>query len=164
MIPAKFDYTKPRTLDEAVTALAGAGDDGKVIAGGQSLMPLLRLRLAYPDLLVDVGGLDELRGVTDGGDTLEIGAGTTIYELTRDPLVRQHAGLLAQAALQGQSWFAASGDYGAYDSINSLPLVPSPGEPQTYNGVLKQGLASTSQVIYVDSFAWLDQMLASCCR
>jgi aerobic carbon-monoxide dehydrogenase medium subunit len=99
MIPAKFEYTRARSLDEAVQALAEGGDDAKVIAGGQSLMPLLRLRLAYPDLLVDVGGLDELRGVTDGGDTLEIGAGTTIYDLTRDPLVRQHAGLLAQAAL-----------------------------------------------------------------
>jgi carbon-monoxide dehydrogenase medium subunit len=54
MIPARFDYVKPATLDEAVGALADGGEDAKVIAGGQSLMPLLRLRLAYPDLLVDV--------------------------------------------------------------------------------------------------------------
>ena len=65
MIPAKFDYVRPGSLDEAVSALAGGGDDAKVIAGGQSLLPLLRLRLAYPELLVDVGGLAELRGVTD---------------------------------------------------------------------------------------------------
>ena len=58
MIPAKFDYVRPGSLDEAVSALAGGGDDAKVIAGGQSLLPLLRLRLAYPELLVDVGGLD----------------------------------------------------------------------------------------------------------
>ena len=70
MIPAKFDYVRPGSLDEAVRALAGGGDDAKVIAGGQSLLPLLRLRLAYPELLVDVGGLDELRGVTDAGDAL----------------------------------------------------------------------------------------------
>ena len=63
MIPAKFDYVRPGSLDEAIQALADGGDDVKVIAGGQSLLPLLRLRLAYPDLLVDVGGIDELRGV-----------------------------------------------------------------------------------------------------
>ena len=97
MIPAKFDYVRPGSLDEAVSALAGGGDDAKVIAGGQSLLPLLRLRLAYPDLLVDVGGLDELRGVTDAGDALVIGARTTLYDLVRDPLVAEHAGLLAQA-------------------------------------------------------------------
>ena len=98
MIPAKFDYVRPGSLDEAVRALAGGGDDAKVIAGGQSLMPLLRLRLAYPELLVDVGGLDELRGVADGGDALVIGARTTHYQLVRDPLVAEHCGLLAQAA------------------------------------------------------------------
>ena len=64
MIPAKFDYVRPATVDDAVRALADGGEDAKVLAGGQSLMPLLRLRLAYPDLLVDLGGLDELRGVT----------------------------------------------------------------------------------------------------
>ena len=63
MIPAKFDYVRPSSLDEAVSALAGGGEDAKVIAGGQSLLPLLRLRLSYPELLVDVGGLAELRGV-----------------------------------------------------------------------------------------------------
>jgi carbon-monoxide dehydrogenase medium subunit len=98
MIPAKFDYVRPTSLAGAVQALAGGGEDAKVIAGGQSLLPLLRLRLAYPDLLVDVGGLDELRGVRDTGDALEIGALTTHYTLTRDPLVAEHCGLLAAAA------------------------------------------------------------------
>jgi carbon-monoxide dehydrogenase medium subunit len=97
MIPAKFDYVRPGSVDEAVRALADGGDDAKVIAGGQSLLPLLRLRLAYPDLLVDVGGIGELRGVTDAGDALVIGARTTHYQLTRDPLVAEHAGLLAEA-------------------------------------------------------------------
>ena len=97
MIPAKFDYARPGTVAEAVRALADGGEDAKVIAGGQSLLPLLRLRLAYPDLLVDVGGIDELRGVTDAGDALVIGARTTHYQLIHDPLVAEHAGLLAQA-------------------------------------------------------------------
>jgi aerobic carbon-monoxide dehydrogenase medium subunit len=97
MIPAKFDYVRPATLDEAIAALAAGGEDAKVIAGGQSLLPLLRLRLAYPELLVDVGLVDELRGVTDAGDALVIGARTTHYQLVHDPLVAEHCGLLAQA-------------------------------------------------------------------
>ena len=86
MIPAKFDYVRPGSLDEAVSALADGGDDAKVIAGGQSLLPLLRLRLAYPELLVDVGGLDELRGVSDAGDALRDrrrGPRTTSWSTTR---------------------------------------------------------------------------------
>jgi carbon-monoxide dehydrogenase medium subunit len=97
MIPAQFDYVRPASLDEAMQALAAGGEDAKVIAGGQSLLPLLRLRLAYPDLLVDLGGLSELRGVRDEGDTLWIGALTTHAQIVRDPLVRQHCGLLAEA-------------------------------------------------------------------
>src|SRR6201994_2277600 len=97
MIPAKFDYVRPGSLGEAVSALADGGEEAKVIAGGQSLMPLLRLRLAYPELLVDVGALTELRGVADAGDALVIGAGTTHYQLLNDPRVAEHCGLLAQA-------------------------------------------------------------------
>jgi aerobic carbon-monoxide dehydrogenase medium subunit len=98
MIPAKFDYVKPASVGEAVEALASGGEDAKVIAGGQSLLPLLRLRLSYPDLLVDVGALDELRGVADVGDELLIGARTTHYQLVHDPLVGEHCGILAEAA------------------------------------------------------------------
>jgi aerobic carbon-monoxide dehydrogenase medium subunit len=97
MIPAKFDYVRPSSVGDAVSALAGGGEDAKVIAGGQSLMPLLRLRLAYPELLVDIGGLDELNGVTDGGDHLLIGARTTHYQVVHDPLIAEYCGLLAEA-------------------------------------------------------------------
>ena len=98
MIPSKFDYIRPSSLDEATRALADAGDDAKVIAGGQSLLPLLRLRLANPELLVDIGGLDELRGVTDEGDSLLIGARTTHYQLVNDPLIAEHCGLITETA------------------------------------------------------------------
>jgi carbon-monoxide dehydrogenase medium subunit len=98
MIPAKFDYVRPLSLAEAVQVLADGGDDAKVIAGGQSLLPLLRLRLAYPELLVDIGGLGELAGVRDAGDALVIGAMTTHYSVIRDPLIREHCGLIAATA------------------------------------------------------------------
>ena len=97
MIPAQFEYTRPASLGEAMQALA-SDEDAKVIAGGQSLLPLLRLRFSYPSTLVDLSGLAELHGVRDRGDALEIGALTTHYELTRDPLVREHVGLLAESA------------------------------------------------------------------
>ena len=71
MIPAAFDYVRPESVGEAVGALAGAeaaGSEAKVLAGGQSLLPLLRMRLAFPDLVVDVGRIPGLRGVRDDGD------------------------------------------------------------------------------------------------
>ncbi|GHD88413.1 FAD binding domain-containing protein [Streptomyces naganishii] len=97
MIPPAFDYVRPAGVEEAVRALADAGEDAKVLAGGQSLLPLLRLRLAFPELVVDVGRIPELRGVREDGDTLVIGALTTHHDVVHDPLVRRHAGLLAQA-------------------------------------------------------------------
>ena len=97
MIPGSFDYVRPSSLDEAVTALRDAGDEGKVLAGGQSLLPLLRLRLSYPEVLIDVGSLPELHGVRDEGSSLLVGAMTSHYEVLRDPLVREHAPLVAAA-------------------------------------------------------------------
>ncbi|MFI9244599.1 FAD binding domain-containing protein [Streptomyces sp. NPDC053086] len=97
MIPPAFDYARPSSVDEAVRTLADAGEEGKVLAGGQSLLPLLRMRLAFPELVVDVGRVPELRGVREDGDTLVIGAMTTHHEVVHDPLVRRHAGLLAEA-------------------------------------------------------------------
>ena len=98
MIPAAFDYVRPSTVDSAVAALAEAGEDGKVLAGGQSLLPVLRMRMAYPSVLVDLGRIPDLRGVRDDGDAIVIGAMTTHDEVLHDPLVAQHAPLLAQAA------------------------------------------------------------------
>ncbi|WP_089103470.1 FAD binding domain-containing protein [Streptomyces hyaluromycini] len=97
MIPPAFEYARPSSVGEAVRTLADAGEEAKVLAGGQSLLPLLRLRLAFPELVVDVGRIPELRGVREDGDTLVIGALTTHHDVLRDPLVRRHAGLLAEA-------------------------------------------------------------------
>jgi carbon-monoxide dehydrogenase medium subunit len=99
VIPAKFDYARPRSADEAVRVLAEAGPEAKVLAGGQSLLPILRLRLSFPELLVDLGAIEALRGVRREGQDLVVGAMTTHHDLVADPLVRRHAGLLAQAAV-----------------------------------------------------------------
>ncbi|GGX96922.1 FAD binding domain-containing protein [Streptomyces fructofermentans] len=97
MIPPAFDYVRPAGVEEAVGALASGGEDAKVLAGGQSLLPLLRLRLAFPRLVVDVGRIPGLRGVREEGGTLVVGALTTHHDVVADPLVRRHAGLLAAA-------------------------------------------------------------------
>jgi carbon-monoxide dehydrogenase medium subunit len=98
MIPASFDYQRVSTVDEAVAALAAAGDDGKVLAGGQSLIPMLRLRLSAPAVLIDLGGVGELRGVRSDGDDLVIGAMTRHADVLADPLIERYAPLLARAA------------------------------------------------------------------
>lgn len=97
MIPAQFDYIAPSTVEEAVAALQEAGEDAKVLAGGQSLLPVLRMRLADPSVVVDLNRIPELRGVREDGDRLVIGAMTTHHEIVRDPLVQQHAELIALA-------------------------------------------------------------------
>ena len=98
MIPAPFDYVRPTAIDEAIATLNEHGDEAKVLAGGHSLLPLMKLRFAAPAVLVDIGRLDELRGVTEDGDALVIGALTTHHAVVNDPLVRQHCGVLADVA------------------------------------------------------------------
>ena len=96
MIPPAFDYVRVSTIDEAVQALGQHGEDAKVLAGGHSLIPLLRLRLAYPTVLVDVGRVDEMRGVRDDGDHLVIGAATTHDAVATNDLVKRHCGIIAE--------------------------------------------------------------------
>ncbi len=96
MIPATFEYNRPTTVDEALQALGGGGDI-KVLAGGQSLIPVMRLRLAAPDTVVDLARVSELHGVRDDGDAIVIGAMTTHDEVLNDPLIREHAALIVQA-------------------------------------------------------------------
>ncbi len=97
MIPAKFDYVRPSTVDEAVAALVAGGEDAKVLGGGQSLMPVLRLRMGEPSVIVDTTRIDEMKGITDAGDSIVIGAGATHDDVAKSPLVREHVALLAKA-------------------------------------------------------------------
>ncbi|MCZ9883139.1 FAD binding domain-containing protein [Arthrobacter sp. B2a2-09] len=98
MIPSAFDYAAPATVAEALGVLADAGDDVKLLAGGQSLIPVMKLRLADPAMVVDLGRIGELSGVRDDGDALLIGAMTTHHQIATDPLIAEHLPLLAKAA------------------------------------------------------------------
>ena len=97
MIPAQFDYLAPTSVADALAALAEAGDDAKVMGGGQSLLPILRMRLNAPEKVIDLGRIEELRGIRDEGDHIVIGAMTTYFDVLASDLVRQHAGVLTDA-------------------------------------------------------------------
>ena len=98
MIPAAFSYVRAESVDDAVALLAEHGDDAKLLAGGHSLLPLMKLRLATPSVLVDVGRLDDLSFVRDDGDTIAVGGLTRHHDVQHDALLREHAPLLAAAA------------------------------------------------------------------
>ncbi|QCO97916.1 xanthine dehydrogenase family protein subunit M [Arthrobacter sp. 24S4-2] len=98
MIPSAFDYAAPNTVAEALSLLALAGDAGKLLAGGQSLIPVMKLRLADPQMVIDLGRIGGLTGVREDGDALLIGAMTTHHQVATDPLVAAHVPLLAKAA------------------------------------------------------------------
>jgi len=128
VIPSAFDYLKPSTVEDAVAALAEAGDEAKVLAGGQSLLAVLRLRLAAPSLLVDLGGLDQLRGIRIDGDQLAIGAMTTHAEVASSAEVRAAAPLLALATTtvgdrQVRNRGTLGGSLSHADPAGDLPTV-----------------------------------------
>ena len=97
MIPAPFDYIAPESVADAIAALGSDSDEIKVLAGGHSLLPVLKMRLAAPTLIVDIGRIDELKGISEDGDAIVIGAMTTHDEVLKNPLVSQHATVLAKA-------------------------------------------------------------------
>ena len=98
MKAAAFDYVKPRSLDQVISLLQEHGDDARLLAGGQSLLASLNMRLSEPRLLVDITGLDALRGISVQGGMLRIGALATHTEIEGSPLIAQAAPLLAAAA------------------------------------------------------------------
>jgi carbon-monoxide dehydrogenase medium subunit len=100
VIPATFDYELAGSVDEAIQLLGQGGEDAKLIAGGHSLLPLMKLRLARPSLLVDIERLSDLDDVRDSGDAVEIGALARMHRLADDPVLKEHCGLVAYAAGQ----------------------------------------------------------------
>jgi len=98
MIPAAFDYVRPSTLDEALQLLAKHGDDAKVLAGGHSLIPAMKLRLSQPKVLVDISRLKELHSVNQQNGKIAIGALTTHYEIESSDLLKRSCPLLPEVA------------------------------------------------------------------
>ena len=98
MIPGQFEYHAPATLDEALALLAEHGSDARVLAGGQSLIPLMKLRLASPAVLIDLNGVDSLSGIEEADGQLRIGAMTRHSALERSELIGSRYPLIADAA------------------------------------------------------------------
>ncbi|MDQ6837866.1 MAG: xanthine dehydrogenase family protein subunit M [Actinomycetota bacterium] len=97
MIPSAFDYQRPTSLDAALQALADNGDDAKLMAGGHSLLPLMKLRLAAPGVIIDIGRLDELNYIKEAGDRIAIGALTRHHAVETSDLLGREVPLLAHA-------------------------------------------------------------------
>jgi len=100
VIPSQFDYVKVRSVDEAVAALTEHGEDAKLLAGGHSLLPIMKLRLAVPTVLIDISGIDDLSYVRVEGDEVAIGAGTRHHELERDAVAAAEVPILPYTAAQ----------------------------------------------------------------
>jgi carbon-monoxide dehydrogenase medium subunit len=124
MIPAEFEYHRAESVDDAIRALTDGGEDAKLLAGGHSLVPLMKMRLAAPSLLVDVSGLDELRGVQVENGRWRIGAGTRHADLQdRDELgvVARAASLIADQQVRNRGTIGGSLAHG--DPASDLPSV-----------------------------------------
>ncbi len=98
MIPAAFDYVRAGSAEEAISLIGEHGEDAKFIAGGHSLLPLMKLRLAQPSVLVDIGRLTDLSYIRDAGDHIAIGAMTRHMDIEKSPVLAEHVPLLAHAA------------------------------------------------------------------
>jgi carbon-monoxide dehydrogenase medium subunit len=127
MIPAPFDYEVAESVDHAVELL-GSREEAKVLAGGHSLLPLLRLRLTRPSLLVDVGRLTDLSYVRDAGDSIAIGALTRHHDVATAPLLQEHnplvsfvAGLIGDPQVRHRGTIGGSLAHG--DPASDLPAV-----------------------------------------
>ena len=98
MIPTAFEYKRAGSADEAISLISQYGDEAKFLAGGHSLIPLMKLRLAQPTMLVDIGRVKDLSYIKDAGDHIAIGALTRHMDVEKSPVLRQHVPLLAHAA------------------------------------------------------------------
>ena len=153
MIPPAFDYHAPRTIAEAISLLSSLGDDAKLLAGGHSLLPMMKLRFAQPGVLIDINRIPELRGISENGGLIRIGAMTTENELIASPLLQKHLPLLPEAALliadpQVRNRGTIGGDIAHGDPGNDHPAIAMALDA-TFE---LQGPKGTRQVKAVDFF------------
>lgn len=100
MIPSSFEYHAPSSIEDALKLLDRYGDDCKILSGGHSLVPVLKLKLAAPAAIVDIGRIDGLKGIAIDGDMITIGANTTHAEIAASPVLRAGCPLLSETAAQ----------------------------------------------------------------
>ena len=98
MIPAAFDYARATSLDDAIARLQAAGGAGKLIAGGHSLVPLMKLRLSEPAVLIDIAHIPDLAGIRESDGVIEVGAGTTHHDVATSALLRERCPVVADTA------------------------------------------------------------------
>ena len=128
MIPRAFAYERPESVADAAGLLRTHGDGARVIAGGHSLLPMMKLRLAAPDTLIDIGGISSLRGISDMGSHIVIGALTRHVDVAESDLVRSACPVLAQAAasigdMQVRNRGTIGGSLAQADPHGDLPTV-----------------------------------------
>jgi carbon-monoxide dehydrogenase medium subunit len=152
MIPAEFDYAAPTSLQEALQLLSEHPDDGKLLAGGHSLVPLMKLRLAQPGFLIDLSRVAELRGISMDGQRLRIGAMTTHAEIAASSLVQQSAPALAQAAQEiGDRQVRVRGTIGG-SLAHSDPAADFPAVMLALDAEISVQSASGQRTISAESF------------
>ena len=153
MIPAPFEYVRPDSVEHALAALAEHGDEAKLLAGGHSLLPMMKLRLAFPSVLVDVGGLRALSYTRVEGDEVAIGALTRHAELVASDVLRSEAPLLPRvAALVGDPQIRHRGTIGG-SLAHADPAADLPCAIRALDAILVlQGPAGQRQVSAADFF------------
>jgi 2-furoyl-CoA dehydrogenase FAD binding subunit len=127
MKPRPFDYVRPDTVDEAVELLSEHGDEARILAGGQSLMAMMNLRLAEPSVLIDIARIAELDAIRDLGDRIEVGAAVTQNKLLAWPALAEKLLLLAAALpyvghFQTRNKGTVCGSIAHADPSSELPL------------------------------------------
>ncbi len=135
MIPSKFDYIRANSVDEALSLLSQHGPDAKLLAGGHSLIPTMKLRLSSPSALIDISKIEELNFISDNGDSISIGAGTTHYQIASSDAVGSKLPFLAQAAgqigdVQVRNMGTLGGSIGHADPAADYPASLLAGEAE----------------------------------
>ena len=156
MIPESFDYQRAGSVREALTLLKQHGENAKILAGGHSLIPTMKLRLANPGTLIDIGGISELKYINDKGDYLAIGGGTTHLMVETSSLVQQKAPALSQAAGQiGDVQVRNRGTIGGV-LAHSDPQADYPGVVLALNAtIVAEGSGGERTIEAVDYFTGL---------
>ena len=156
MIPESFDYQRAGSVREALTLLKQHGENAKILAGGHSLIPTMKLRLANPGTLIDIGGISELKYINDKGDYLAIGSGTTHLMVETSSLVQQKAPALSQAAGQiGDVQVRNRGTIGGV-LAHSDPQADYPGVVLALNAtIVVEGSGGERTIEAVDYFTGL---------